>query len=154
MAVTNEDTTQLTNSETEPVTHATNDVIGNNDSVTFDHTQGAAAGDANSTIDIWKFAGGRVRIKSLDFAVSAYGASRVLKFGHRAYIDVNGDTVAEDDNAYASSLDVSAAADILDLVNVLTESRDGFTIYATVTGGTIPAAATTAGFINYIREAT
>lgn len=153
MAVTTEETTQRANQQTEPVTPIERSEHGSMDALRFDHTQGAAAGDANSTIDIWEFQGGLVRIAELHFAVSAYGASRVLKFGHRAYVDNTGATVAEDDDAFASALDVSGAADIFDLVDVLIESRDGFIMFATVTGGTIPAAATTAGFVKHVREA-
>jgi len=124
-------------------------------------TQGAAAGDDGSFVEFFRLPPGRVRVLPWlgRLRCSALGASRVLKIGHRAYQSqapgggVN--PVAEDDDAFASGLNVSAAA----LVTINTAdlkgdmySRSGIVVYGTVTGGTIPAAAQLELMLPYLYE--
>ena len=155
MAVTNEKSVEYTNQTASPVVKLeSNEFQGDVEIAHFDFTQGAAAGDAGSTADLIKMPGGKIRFLKIEFATSAFGASRVLKIGHEGYTDVDASTaVAADDDAFASALDLSSAADISDLVDVVIESFDGFDIRGTVTGGTIPAAATLKGYISYVRDA-
>lgn len=154
MAVTNENSTEFANQTASPVVPLEpNEFQGSIQIAHFDFTQGVAAGDANSTLELIRMKAGRVRIVDIEFACSAFGASRVLDIGYRAHTNIDGVTaVAEDDNAYSDDLDVSAAADVRDFVDVVTESFDGFDIFAKVTGGTIPAGATVKGVIRYVRE--
>lgn len=124
--------------------------------------QGAAAGDAGSFVNFFYLPPGRVRILPWLSRVrsSALGASRVLKIGHAAYYDrsVPSDVAAvvADDDAFAAGIDVSAAAEALALAGGLLKydiySRGGVLVFGTVTGGTIPIAATLELILGYIYE--
>jgi hypothetical protein len=125
-------------------------------------TQGAAAGDDGSTVQFLNLPPGRIRIlPQLSRVVcSALGAARVLKVGHALYYDkgIPQDDAGEaaDDDALAAGIDVSAAAEKtlaaapkgkFDIF-----SRAGVRITGTVTGGTIPAAATLELILVYVAE--
>lgn len=121
----------------------------------------SGAGDATSTWEIAKLPPGRVRILPhlSRYKVSALGASRVMDIGHRAYYAASfTDTVAEaeDDNAFADNIDVSGATHATWPTTAGLKfdmySREGVTIYANVTGGTIPDGATGEFLIAYICE--
>lgn len=124
------------------------------------HTQGAAAGDANSTIEVWRIpSGARLYLHLSTIRNSAYGAARVLKFGWRAYANPDGSAVAADDDGLFAALDVAAAGfrhmveaptlgaglDSLDS-RIFENSAD---LFLTVTGGTIPIGAVTRGVLAY-----
>lgn len=117
----------------------------------FSFTQGAAAGDANSTADLRKLPPGRVRIvgSMSHIAFSAFGAARTLDIGYTAYVDEDGETVAAVVDALVDGADVSAAGSANMSGNPLLESRAGVTVQAKVLGGTIPAGATLEGVIAY-----
>ena len=118
------------------------------------------AGDALSTFDLCVLPPGAVRILLLEskVRVSAWGASRLLDIGHRAYSHRppdNADEV-EDLDALAVGIDV-ATAGIKDFAGVTQlkfdlYSRTGVMVSAQVRGGTAPVAATLQGYITYIYE--
>ncbi len=112
--------------------------------------QGAAAGDAGSTVIIGDLPPGRVRVfpHLSRYKVTALGASRVMDIGHQAYYDrsdVSDTGEALDEDAFALNIDVSGATDAAFPVLAGTfydmYSRGGIRLYANVAGGTIPAAA-------------
>lgn len=125
-------------------------------------TQGAAAGDDGSSVVIGDLPPGRVRIlpQLCRYKVSALGASRVMKVGHDLYYDNSqvGDTGEPADLlAFMSAVDVSAAtnADWPVLAAALkfdVYSRAGVRLRATITGGTIPAAATFEFVVVFVAE--
>lgn len=121
------------------------------------------AGDANTTIDLADMPPGPVRVipELSRIQCSAFGASRVLAVGHRAYqkrdayMNSSGVTdEAESANAFGSAIDVSAAATVKvgAAVGYDVFSKAGFRVFTTVTGGTIPLGATLKGFIAYTYE--
>jgi len=120
-------------------------------------TTPTVAGDASSTISFGQLPFGRIRVLTNGIRVqcSALGASRVLKIGHRAYATEGGVTVAEDDDAFATALDVSAAAiksgDATELTFDIF-SRSGVDVFGTVTGGTIPVGAAIEVLIPYLTD--
>jgi hypothetical protein len=114
-------------------------------------TQGAAAGDAGSSVVIGNLPPGKVVIfpHLCRYKVSALGASRTMDIGHKAYVkrgDQAATEEADDDNAFADNIDVSGATDAAFPTTAGQAwemwSRAGIQLYATVDGGTIPAAAT------------
>lgn len=118
-------------------------------------------GDANSTFDLCVLPPGQVRILLEECYVqsSAFGASRVLDVGHRAYSRRPPDNADEVENldAFATGLDIAAAG--VDkfsggetLLKFDIYSRTGVTVAAQVRGGTVPVAATLSGYITYIYE--
>lgn len=124
----------------------------------FDCLQGAAAGDDGSQFELGQLPFGRIRILPWMCTVSgsAYGAARVLKFGHHAYQKEGGIDEAENLAAFGSGIDISGATNLVRFSATVVKydifSRKGPLVVATVTGGTIPAAATLKGFIAYIHE--
>lgn len=120
-------------------------------------------GDIGTTIDLCDLPPGAVRVLPWESRVktSAWGASRTLSIGHRAYqkIDPTSTTTtdeAENASAFVSALDVSSAVNNV-AWSATTQKYDmfskaGITIFATVAGGTIPVAATLSGFVAYIYE--
>jgi hypothetical protein len=115
------------------------------------------AGDDGSTIALGSLPAGRVRVMPNDIKTqsSAFGASRVLKIGHRAYAKADGTVEAEDDDAFAASIDIAAAGvDASGSANLSFDiySRAGVELFATVTGGTIPIGATLEVNIPYITD--
>lgn len=123
--------------------------------------QGAAAGDAGSTVIIGDLPSGRVRVLPhlSRYKVTALGASRTMDIGHEAYYDRADPTdtgEADDDNAFADNIDVSSATDAAFPVLAGTffdmYSTKGVRLYATVDGGTIPAAAVFEFAIAYLYE--
>jgi hypothetical protein len=154
MAVTTENSTQIDNeSATPPVKNDSCDDRGRLRVKRFDFTQGAAAGDATSTQSLIKIPPGKVNVHLAlsRIAFSAFGASRVLDIGYTAYTNPDGTAVAADADGIANDIDVSSAgnANPTGIVGgdeiIQFNSKEGVTIYATVAGGTIPAAATLDG---------
>lgn len=118
-----------------------------------------AAGDATSTVELVKLPPGRVRLVPhlARLRSSAFGASRVLKIGHRAYSKGSmSDLIAEDDDAFSSALDISAAAAVANSLGTQLKydlySVAGITVFATVTGGTIPTDAELEMWFPYVYE--
>lgn len=114
--------------------------------VPFEFTQGAAAGDATSTAALVMMPGGKHKFLGFVAVTSAFGASRVLDFGHEAHTTGAGAAVAASAAAFKDDLDVSAAATNAVWPNKDMDSDDGYVLNATVAGGTIPAGATIKGF--------
>lgn len=130
--------------------------------IPFNFTQGAAAGDATSTMDLVYLQRGRYVIlpKLSLIRWSAFGASRVLDIGITAHTDEAGAAVAASLARFDDDVDVSAAGSAAmgsdlaaaDFSGVYlniggTTNTDGAIIRATVAGGTIPAAATLVGYL-------
>jgi hypothetical protein len=127
-------------------------------------TQSATeAGDDGSFFQICKLPPGRKRILPYlsRYKVSALGSSRVMKFGHAAYLDrgdVSDAGEAANDSAFMSAVDVSSAVN--SQWPVLAASPLKYDIYSvgevvlygTITGGTIPVSATFEFIIAYIYE--
>lgn len=128
----------------------------------FKFTQGAAAGDANSTAELVRLPQGSVRVLGHLSRVSfaAFGAARTLDIGHRAYKDLNGAAVAEAAQKFVSAADVSTAGSVnLDESaaagthqSVLLQNQGGVDIFAKVAGGTIPAGTVVEGTIVYVLD--
>lgn len=113
----------------------------------IDFTQGAAAGDANSLVNLWKTPPGKVNIITglCQLYCSAFGAGRTLDIGNLAYTGNDGVDVIANADAFADGLDVSAAAQLawgLTPGIVQVDSQEGVDIQAIVLGDTIPIAAT------------
>lgn len=153
MAVTNQDSAQFDSERLYPVENG-----GKLRIAYFEFTQGVAAGDAASTAELCRLPMGRIRIipQLSRIAFSAFGASRVLDVGFRAYTTEGNAAVAEAANALANDIDVSSAdADGVPIGALLKWdlfSTKGVTVFAQVAGGTIPAAATLKGYIIYVAE--
>lgn len=120
----------------------------------------AVAGDIGSTVDLCTLPPGAIRILPLlsMLQVSAFGASRTLSVGHRAYQkrDNPGEAYeAESANAFINARDVSSATFAAFSAAVLkydVYSKQGVKLFATVAGGTIPVNATIKGYVIYIAE--
>lgn len=122
----------------------------------FTCTQGAAAGDVNSTFRLCKLPQRARYISHLSkVRYSAHGAARLVSIGWEAYTDPNtGAPVAASMTGLGSGLDVSAAGmAVLDALTNAVDEREfagEAVLVAQVTGGTIPAAATFNGIIAYL----
>lgn len=129
----------------------------------IDALQGAAAGDIASTMDLCVLPPGKWRFLAAKsyLATSAFGASRTLSIGYSAYTKPDGTVVAAAAAGFDSAKDVSSAiagpggyspggALTVD-GTFFFDSRTPITIYATVAGGTIPAAATIKGLLEFGR---
>lgn len=123
----------------------------------------AAAGDANTTIELADLPPGAVRLLPwlCRITTSAFGASRTLDVGHRAYTkaDAFSSTTtdeAEDPDAFIDGLDVSSAVANTAWSSTVQKfdmfSKAGVTLFATVLGGTIPVGATMSGLVAYLYE--
>lgn len=150
MAVTEQNSTQVGRSVSVPPDM--NDVQEDGGRLrvkAFDYTQ-SGAGDANSIAVLAKLPAGKVRVLRAVIKHSAFGAARVLTIGSGAYKDGTNATVARDEDAFGSALDVAAAGTKTVEVNTVVNNRAGFTFLAQVTGGTIPDAATLTGYLVYV----
>jgi hypothetical protein len=130
--------------------------------VPFNFVQGAAAGDDGSTATLLYLQKGRyVILPKLSFIQwSALGASRVTDIGFSAHTDEAGAAVAAaltrmDENVDMSSAGSAAMGSDLAIADAAgiylniggTSNTDGVSIVASVTGGTIPAAAVLRGYL-------
>lgn len=163
MAVTNEKSTEY-NKVSDPRTYgrmSAEDTAQKVHFQEFNFTQGAAAGDATSTMAFFRFEPGRYKFFPRQSTVqwSAFGASRVLDIGIGAYTAEDGAAVSAAANSWDDNIDVSAAG-IADMGSDLAAGTGGaitilsstaFDVYATVAGGTIPIAATLNGHIAFAK---
>jgi hypothetical protein len=156
MAVTTENSTQYTAQTDGSMLNGP--AHGNVRCMTFEFTQGAAAGDATSTQTLIKLPAGKIRVLTnlSKIAFSAFGALRTLNVGYTAFENQDGTAVAADADFFASAVDVSAAGTAVldesttpDLSHEL-DSKDGIVVQSAVAGGTIPAGATVKGYIMYV----
>ncbi|WP_435310647.1 hypothetical protein [Primorskyibacter sedentarius] len=163
MAVTNEKSTQLNNVDAAPpVANPAYNDGGRLRVKFFDFTQGAAAGDAGSTVDLVKLPAGKCRVLgALSFIEwSAFGASRVLDIGYTAHTDTDGATVAANAVALDNDINVASAGSAamgsdaaVNLGKSLElNSKSGVTIQAACAGGTIPAGARLVGYVVYVQD--
>lgn len=115
------------------------------------------AGDITSIAKLCKLPPGKVRVlphKSKIFG-DLFGAARTLSFGYAAHKDSSGTTVAANQTAFGSGVDVSAAT--LDVkigtaYKVDLFSRAGIEVQAQVAGGTWPLNAKLEGYIAVLVE--
>lgn len=161
MALTAEKSVQLANADLLPdVKNQTTASRGKKRVEYFTFTQGAAAGDANSTADLVELPAGRKRILLTEcyVAASAFGASRTLDIGYTAYRDFAGAAVVADVDALLDGRDVSSATGALLTVaaaadpTLLIESANAVVIQAKCLGGTLPAGATITGYVTYVTD--
>ena len=128
----------------------------------FNFVQGAAAGDDGSSATLLYLQKGRyVILPKLSFIQwSALGASRVTDIGISAHTDETGAAVAAALTRFDENVDMSSAGSaamgsdmvIADAAGIYlniggTSNTDGASIVASVTGGTIPAAAVFRGYL-------
>lgn len=119
----------------------------------------AVAYAANDTIDLFKLPPGRKRVLPWlsRITTTAYGSSRTLSIGHRAYRSrPPGNTdEAENATAFVSAMDVSGAVSAAAFSTVMKYdmySVNEITIFATIAGGTMPVAATLQVMMAYLYE--
>ena len=160
MAVTNLSSAQVAKLTAGAIKNPTTDLLGRMRKYRFDFDQGAAAGDATSTVVLAILPPGATRVYLRDciIAFSAFGAARTLDIGYAAYKDRDGETVAADTSAFVSALDVSSAGtstfagEVGGEESILFDAQDQVTILATVAGGTIPVDATLNGDMTVVRD--
>jgi hypothetical protein len=164
MAVTAQASTQVANGQALPAVK--NDVVDDAKLrlAYFSFTQGAAAGDIGSTMDLVKFGAGKIRILPAlsRAAFSAWGASATLDIGTTAYTKLDGTTGAAAPANIEDTLDVaSAGAALLGVgtgavaganAGVSIESKGDITVQGIVAGAVVPAGATLTGWIAYVRD--
>ena len=106
----------------------------------FSYTATGASTTPND-IDLLELPSGRVRVFPAQSLVhsDAWGASRVLDIGHKAYVGEQNAAVAADDDAFTTSqIDISAASQNTwdaTLLKYDMFSMKGITVNATVSGG-------------------
>lgn len=161
MALTNESSTQLAKQEASPPTMLDpRDLSGKLRIARFDFTQGAAAGDANSTARLIKLPAGKIRVflALSRVANSAFGAARTLDLGWEAHTKNNGVAVAANEIGFDAAQDVSAAGAYAPTGTVGSDetieldSDSGIVVVAKCEAATLPAAATLKGYIVYACE--
>ena len=114
----------------------------------FTYTQ-SGAGTAGDTVNLCTLPGGNIRIVSLTVSTSAFGASRTLKVGHTAYVNLAKATVAANSTAFLPSTSIATAVVTTTHVTQKLTSREGILVQALIEGGTLPDAATITGTIQY-----
>ena len=138
--------------------------VGRKQAYWFDHTQ-SGAGDATSTVDLVFLPAGKYRILIAESHIewTAFGASRLLDIGLRAYTNADGTAVVVDDNLYDDDVDVSSAGQAAMGSDYITatlankakghyiDALNGVSLFCTVAGGTIPDAAQLHGYITIMR---
>jgi hypothetical protein len=161
MAVTTQNSTQITNMEASPPTHLQPyDRAARVRFAFFNFTQ-VVAGDANSLMNLVKLPPGRHRILCAlsHIKFSAFGTGRTLDVGYVASVDVDGGAISASIDTVSDGIDVSAAGKTLLGTGtnglsaiLLAAARDEVKIQAKVLGGTIPDAATLTGWIAYATD--
>lgn len=115
----------------------------------IDFTQGAAAGDATSTMALCKMPAGKHKVLNIVLVTSAFGSSRTLAVGYEAHTNEAGTAVSASANAFKAAYDVSSSATTLVTLNTDMDSASGYVINSVVAGGTIPAGATIKGYVEF-----
>lgn len=167
MAVTTEDSDQIVKMEALPPTRLRADELGGRMRIArFEFTQGAAAGDANSLVNLVKIPAGKsvMILKNLSrITCSAFGAGRTIDIGHTGYTNTDGTAVSADadilldggdlETAALLALGVGTAAGPASLNDAFEiDAKSPVTIQAIILGDTIPALATLNGYIVYIQD--
>lgn len=115
----------------------------------FDFKQGTGAGTAGSTADLVVLPALCRIIPTLSrITTSALGAT--LDIGLRAYTDVEGNAVVEDDDALGDAISGDATSKNFNIEGYVdVDSRHSVTVFAK---GTLPASATLKGYIAYLAD--
>jgi len=145
----NQNSTQYANTQTTPATM--NDVCDEHGRVrvrAFSFTQSGAGADGD-TVTLCSLPGGTLRVLGVAVTSSAFGASRVIKVGHTGYTNLSNTAVSADDDAFMANTSVATAGTISTFATSKLSSKTGLVVQATVTGGTIPDAATLNGYVLY-----
>ena len=131
MAVTNQLSTQLTNS----AAGVANPAYAGKAAVylLFFDVPSTVIGDANSTIELVDIPGGKSKYLSYlsRLYASAFGTGRTMDIGWRAYINEEGATVAADEDGIHSALDVAAAGTGVSVGDELTNGMLLFSVQTT-----------------------
>lgn len=115
----------------------------------FDFQQGSGAGTAGSTADLVVLPA-LCRIIPAMSRISTSNLGATLNIGLRAYTDVEGNAVVEDDDALANALSGDATSKDLNIEGYIdVDSRHSVTVFAK---GTLPANATLKGYIAYLAD--
>jgi hypothetical protein len=131
-----------------PVMNDTCDEHGRVRVNSFTYTQ-SGAGTAGDTVNLCSLPGGNLRIVGIAVTYSAFGASRTLKIGHTAYVNLAKATVAANSTAFLASTSIATAATSNSHITQKLTSREGILVQALIEGGTLPDAATLSGWIQY-----
>jgi hypothetical protein len=161
MAVTTQNSDQIVNAS-DLVNGKKNPVIhdGKVRLARFTFTQ-SGDGDANSLVNLVNLRGGHVRILPTLSRINwaAFGASRTLDIGYKAYTKIDGSAGNASVDTIADGIDVSSAgaAALGTGTNALAdgieiEATGDITVQAKVLGGTIPNTTTLTGWIAYVRD--
>ncbi len=118
--------------------------------VTWNHAQGATAGDATSVQRLQKLPAGKILLVRCAVIFSAFGSSRVLDVGYEAHTTTAGAAVSAAAEGIYADIDVSAAGTKDTPLALPFDSADGVVLFSTVAGGTIPTTATIKGFAQFI----
>ena len=157
MAVVNEESTQIALGTASPKEFVDVSEWGNSYKLYFDHTR-AVTGDANSYTQLVKLPAGRIRVVIPEsvIATSAFGALRTMDVGFEAYTGKDGVTVAANDVAFDTAIDVSSAATTIMGAAAGVDptwyfnSRDGVMLVAKIEAATAVAANTMKGYFTII----
>ena len=114
----------------------------------FTYTQ-VGAGAAGDLINLCKLPAGNVRVIGTSATYSAFGASRTIKLGHTAYVNLANATVAASSTAFLTSTSIATAGTTTTHTTQKLVSKEGILVQALIEGGTIPDAATLTGYVLY-----
>lgn len=115
----------------------------------FDFKQGTGAGTAGSTADLVVLPG-LCRIVPALSRITTSNLGATLNIGLRAYKDVEGTVIAEDDDALAVALVGEATSKDLNVEGYIdVDAQGSVTVFAK---GTLPANATLKGYIAYLAD--
>lgn len=163
MAVTNEKSTQVTNLTASPVVlPPADEYMGRVRYALGQFVQGAAIGDANSTIDLVQVPPGARICPQSQIFTDALLTGRTLDVGHTAHTQADGTAVAAAVDKFIDGLDVSSAVlnapfgtgtNGTDDFQFVEEIKEGFAlIQAKVLGGTIAAAAKVRAHVYFVKD--
>ena len=116
--------------------------------MSFTYTQ-SGAGTAGDTVNLCSLPGGNLRVLATSTTYSAFGASRTIKLGHAAYVNLAKTTVAASTTAFLASTSIASAGTTTTFTTAKFTSREGILVQALIEGGTLPDAATLTGYVLY-----
>jgi|TARA_Y100000296_G_scaffold53220_1_gene60956 hypothetical protein len=124
----------------------------------FEYTHTATEGSGTGEVNLCVLPYGRIRVYGdlSRIVASAMATDADLHIGHRAYTNLAGTAVAEDDNAFSDNLDAASAIDAalaLPAEGFLEmNSQAGITVFAMIDTGNIEATDTIKGWIAYTNQ--
>lgn len=162
MAVTAELSDQLTNVTADPVVlEDTTSLHGRKRIAYFSHTQ-AAAGDANSTVDVVKLPAGKVRVFFQDSLIEHNWTTALvdMNVGWAAYTDSDGVAVVADPNGIDSAIDVDTAGTFVPgsavaagtAKTMVFDSQDGVTLQIQAVAAGLAIGDTAQGYFTYVTD--